>query len=279
MERDGFLIIDKPTNMISHEVSSYVKKILKAKKAGHSGTLDPSVSGVLIVGINRATRLLRFITREDKVYVGVVKFGKEMNYREVSQLFRKFTGVITQIPPEMSAVAKRKRKRRVDYIKALEIKGEYVLFETKVESGTYIRTLCKDMGGEMVELRRVRVGSFDEREAYTLDEIYAFSVLREEGYESFLETAVLRVEEVFERLSIPKVSISKHTAKNLIKGASLYENGIIGYERFDKGDYVSIFCEDKLVGIGKAECSSYEMEGKVIKPERIHMREKDLGIR
>jgi H/ACA ribonucleoprotein complex subunit 4 len=75
----GFLFIDKPRGPSSHEVSAYIRKLLQIKKAGHAGTLDPNVSGVLIIGLNKATRLLRFIAKDKKTYVGVMRIKKPIS--------------------------------------------------------------------------------------------------------------------------------------------------------------------------------------------------------
>ncbi len=276
MEKPAFIVVDKPRNMLSHEISSYIKKMLDAKKAGHAGTLDPEVSGVLIVGLNRATKLLRFLTSERKTYVGVIEFKEEKEKKEIEQLFSKFRGKISQIPPKESAVARRKRQRNVYELKIIEIEGKKVLFKAEVEAGTYIRTLCKDMGGKMIDLRRIKSGAFEEREAYTMDEIYTASILDKEGYDFLIEEVLLEVEEVFHRLHYPVINIAKHTAKNVVRGAPIYENGIIEFEKFKKNELVSIFSEEKFIGIGKALCNSEEKCKKIIAPEKIHATSQDL---
>ena len=172
----SFVIVDKPQGPSSHEVAAWVRKILGVEKSGHSGTLDPNVSGVLPVGIGKATRLLPYLTTKDKRYVCLMKTGRELPAQEVSALFKRFTGTITQTPPKMSAVRKVARKRKVYYIKPLEIQSTKVLFEVHCEAGTYIRVLVSDFaeftsGAEMLELRRTSVGSIPESKCRRLQQI------------------------------------------------------------------------------------------------------------
>lgn len=272
-ERSFFICIDKPRNMISHEVSSYVKKILGAYKTGHAGTLDPNVSGVLIIGVNKARKLLRFLSKQDKEYISSIKFKKEKSSDELERIFKKFRGKISQIPPKMSAVAKKKRTRTIYKLELLDIKGKEALFKAEVEAGTYIRTLCKDMGGKMTELRRIRSGPITERECYTMQDLQYAKYLYDKGFEFVLESMLTSVEEMFFRLSFPKVGISKHTAKNVVRGAPIYGTGIIENEPFRKGDLLSVFCKEKFVGIGKAhfDSFSFKTKDKVITMERVHL--------
>ena len=108
----SFCVVDKPRGPSSHEVAAYVRKILGVEKSGHSGTLDPNVSGVLPVGLGKATRLLPYVTTKDKKYVCLMKTKRELPESEILSLFKRFTGTITQTPPKMSAVAKKPRKRK-----------------------------------------------------------------------------------------------------------------------------------------------------------------------
>ena len=143
----GFILVDKPRGPSSHEVTTYVKKLFGARKAGHAGTLDPQVSGILLIGINKACKLLRFLAKSKKKYVGVLKIrNPPKDISLVQKEMDKFSGRISQIPPKHSAVAKRRRFRSIFSFTALEMQGRKVLFEAEVEAGTYIRNLCIDVG-------------------------------------------------------------------------------------------------------------------------------------
>ncbi|MBU0586026.1 RNA-guided pseudouridylation complex pseudouridine synthase subunit Cbf5, partial [Candidatus Micrarchaeota archaeon] len=172
----GVIIIDKPPKLSSHEVTALVKKITGANRAGHAGTLDPKVTGVLPIALGRATKLIDFIVAKDKTYVGLMKFKKSQSKETVLNLFKKFTGEIVQTPPKISAVRKVPRKRKVDYLKLIELEGNLALFESKVQAGTYIRTLCDDMGklcggARMIELRRIAVGPINEKECFSMQDL------------------------------------------------------------------------------------------------------------
>ncbi|HQT44933.1 MAG TPA: RNA-guided pseudouridylation complex pseudouridine synthase subunit Cbf5, partial [Candidatus Micrarchaeota archaeon] len=109
----GIIFLDKPCGPSSHEASAFVRKILGVQKAGHGGTLDPQVSGVLPVGIGKGAKVIGHLGRPDKEYVGIMRTEKEVTAEKIKEMFAKFTGEITQTPPKMSAVRKVPRKRKV----------------------------------------------------------------------------------------------------------------------------------------------------------------------
>jgi tRNA pseudouridine55 synthase len=209
---DGFLIIDKPADISSAKVVSQVKKLLGAAKVGHTGTLDPFATGVLVCCINNATRLSRFLTHDKKTYSAVIKLGIETDTQdltgniisscnkvnfsssELEMTFKRFEGEIKQQPPVYSAlkhkgvplyklarkgkpVQKKPRRVFISYIKILKISLPLVHFEVSCSSGTYIRTLCADIGNVLgcgaclKELRRVENNGFKISEALTLEEV------------------------------------------------------------------------------------------------------------
>ena len=174
---NGLIILDKPYGHVAHEITTYVKKLLGVKRSGHAGTLDPDVSGVMPIAIGKATKLLGYIAGRRKTYVCIMKIkDRSVSDTTLKQLFKEFTGELTQTPPKKSAVRKVPRKRIVYYIKFLERKDNLVLFEAEVDAGTYIRTLCEDMGkkiggARMDELRRIAVGKITEQQAVKLQDL------------------------------------------------------------------------------------------------------------
>ncbi|MBW1821190.1 MAG: tRNA pseudouridine(55) synthase TruB [Deltaproteobacteria bacterium] len=208
----GVLVVDKPAGISSAKVVAIVKKALSAKKAGHAGTLDPFATGVLVCCINDATRLARFFLHDKKKYIALLHLGietdtqdstgavtstcKESDFSEntIRSVFKKFEGAIKQKPPVYSAlkhkgvplyklarqgkpVQKPARSVFISYIDILEINLPFVRFEVLCSSGTYIRTLCSDIGtalgcgGHLKELRRTESSGFSTREAVTLSEV------------------------------------------------------------------------------------------------------------
>ena len=176
----GAIIIDKDAGPTSHMVSDMVKEILPVKKCGHSGTLDPQVTGVLLVGLGRATRLMEYMLTSNKEYICLCFFHKPVSDDDLKKVFTAFEGEIDQLPPVVSAVKREKRKRTIYELEILgsEQNNQYVLFRVSCQHGTYIRKLCTDMGSylrvnaKMVELRRTKAGPLHETNgAISLDKL------------------------------------------------------------------------------------------------------------
>lgn len=173
----SFLVLDKPPGPSSHEVTAWAKKMLNASKAGHSGTLDPKVTGVLFIALNKAVKLLRAFEKADKEYVCIAHIKPMPPKEKLENTFEEFKGYIKQMPPKEAAVARKTRKRVIYELDILETKNDLVLFKVKCQHGTYIRVLVKDIAkalnaeGEMVELRRTKAGTFTEQEAITMQEL------------------------------------------------------------------------------------------------------------
>jgi len=278
---NGIVIVDKPPGQTSHEVTSFVKKILGVKRTGHAGTLDPNVSGVMPVAVGKSTKLLGYIAGKTKTYVGIIKFKDEkITDKKIEELFGEFTGEITQTPPRISAVRKVPRKRHIYYIKYLERKGRLVLFETKVDAGTYIRTLCVDIGkkcggARMEELRRIAVGNITEEEAVPLSGIIdAVWLLKEKGNDRELLKLIKNPEEY---IDAKKVVVRENAVKSLLTGAQLMAPGLKDADRkIRKDETVALYSESgKFIGMGRALFDSGEMisrkKGRIVKIERIHL--------
>lgn len=167
----GVINLDKPANPSSHEVVSWIKRILRCEKTGHSGTLDPKVTGCLIVCIDRATRLVKAQQSAGKEYVGVVRLHSAIeDTKQLNRAVETLTGALFQRPPLISAVKRQLRIRTIYESKLIEYDQDRNLgiFWVSCEAGTYIRTLCVHLGllvgtgGHMQELRRVRSGVLGE---------------------------------------------------------------------------------------------------------------------
>ncbi|MBT7237908.1 RNA-guided pseudouridylation complex pseudouridine synthase subunit Cbf5, partial [Candidatus Woesearchaeota archaeon] len=190
----GIININKPQGPSSHQVTDYVKKILQINKAGHSGTLDPNVTGSLIIALGRSTRVIHNLLKAGKEYVCLMHIHTEQNENEIKQAINSFVTKIEQMPPVRSAVKRRKRQREIYYIKTHEIKNNQdVLFTVGCEAGTYIRKLCHDIGlklntkAHMQQLIRTRVGPFDQKTMHSLYELKDAFELYKEGNEKELK--------------------------------------------------------------------------------------------
>ncbi len=185
MAEDAFLVIDKPPGLTSQQVVARVKRLLKCRKVGHTGTLDPLATGVLPLACNRATRLIRFLDENRKVYSGEIEFGVESDtldrdgtvvYRHpgplditpaaISAAFAGFSGTISQVPPLYSAIKSRGKplyayaragetveipERRVE-IHSFELLAcdlPLVSFRVVCSKGTYVRSLAADVGRKL----------------------------------------------------------------------------------------------------------------------------------
>ena len=165
--------LDKPSNPSSHEVVAWLRRILRVDKTGHSGTLDPKVTGCLIVCVDRATRLVKSQQGAGKEYVAVLRLHDKLkDPSALPRALQTLTGALFQRPPLISAVKRQLRVRTIYESKLLEFdeNRNLAVFWVSCEAGTYIRTLCVHLGlilgvgGHMQELRRVRSGALSEND-------------------------------------------------------------------------------------------------------------------
>ena len=265
--RFGIVNLDKPAGPTSHEVSSWVKNILGAEKAGHGGTLDPAVTGVLPVALDDATKAVQALLPSGKEYIALMRLHSDVKPGLLQDTIEEFQGEILQKPPVRSAVRRRVRKRTIYYLHLLEIKGREVLLQIGCEAGTYIRKLCHDMGialmsgAHMAELRRTRAGPFVEGESQVTlhDLLDAYTFWKEDGREDLLRKAVLPVEHAVGNL--PKLTVLDTAVSAVAHGAPLALPGVATLEsNIEVKDLVAIMSlKGELVAIGKATMTSDRM--------------------
>lgn len=264
----GVINLDKPPGPTSHEVVSWVKGILHIKRAGHSGTLDPHVTGVLPIMLGDATRLVRVLLLSGKEYVCVMRLHADVPEGQLRQVMDEFVGVIYQRPPLVSAVKRQVRKRTIYYIKFLEKVGRDVLFIVGCEAGTYIRKLCHDIGealgcgAHMFELRRTRSGPFGEDESLvTLHALKdAYEIWKETGDEGPLRKCIYPME--YALRDLPAIVVKDSAVDALARGAHLGVQGISRLQSGIKpGDVVAVFThKGEAVMLGKARMTSDDMK-------------------
>lgn len=282
----GMINLDKPSGPTSHQVVSWVRDILNAKRVGHGGTLDPRVTGVLPVAVNRGTKVLKVLLTAGKEYVGIMRLHRDVSENLLRSTFKRFVGNIYQVPPVKSAVKRVRRKRRIYYLDILEIEGREVLFRVGCEAGTYIRTLCVDIGkklgvgAHLQELRRTKVGTIDEKESIILQDLKdAYEMWREDGYEEEIRRCIKPIERMLDHL--PKVVVRDSAVDALCHGASLTLPGVLEVDSdIKRGDTVAVLTlKGEAVMIGRANMSTEEMlqrdKGVCVIPERVIM---DRGI-
>lgn len=276
---DGVFNFYKPRGMTSHDAVYFFRRLLKIKKVGHTGTLDPNATGVLPICIGKATRISEYLLEVDKEYIGELSLGletdtqdgdgtvlkssdKKVTEDEIVQAFDKFKGIIYQTPPMYSALKQNGKKlyelaregiiverpsRKIDIkdIKILNnLNNRQIIFYTKCSRGTYIRTLCNDIGsnlgtyGYMSHLIRVGVGTFKIENSMSME--YLESMDKEE-----LKNLITPIDHAIKHLK--EITVESDYYKKLINGALIH---IDGYN-MDKEDILRVYCNEEFIGIGK----------------------------
>jgi len=262
----GMILLDKTSGPTAHQIDSWIREMLHISKVGHAGTLDPRVTGVLPIGIGQATRALEVLSVAGKEYVGVMKLHKDVKKEKVLSLFQEFHGDIHQMPPVRSAVKRVKRTRTIYYLDLLEMHDRDVLFRVGCEAGTYIRTLCVDIGkrlrsgAHMVELRRTRVGRFHEAELVNLHDVKdAYMFWKEDNDETEIKKAIHPLESLFDPL--PKIIIRDSSVDAVCHGANLALPGIVSLDSgIEKDMLVAVLTlKEEGVATGRAMMSSDEI--------------------
>ncbi|MBU2560797.1 MAG: RNA-guided pseudouridylation complex pseudouridine synthase subunit Cbf5 [Nanoarchaeota archaeon] len=278
----GIINIDKPKGPTSHQVSAYAQKILGVKKGGHSGTLDPKVTGVLPTAVGKATRIVQALLVAGKEYVCLMHLHKEVPEAQIMNVMKEFTGKITQLPPLKSAVKRQWRERRVYYIEVLDIVGQDVLFVIGCQAGTYIRKICHDIGralgtgAHMAELRRTKAGPFTEDTLMTLHDLTdAYWYYKNENNEKLIRHVVQPVENAVDHL--PKLWVMDTTVDTLCHGADLAVPGITKLESGIEPDQtVAVMTlKQELVALGTAKMNTKDMmqrdKGIAVKTKKVFM--------
>ena len=262
----GIILLDKPPGPTSHETVAWAKRILKIPKIGHSGTLDPQVSGVLPLGLGEATKALGVLLLGPKEYHALGRFHSFPTKDKLDYLLNLFKGEIFQKPPQRSSVLRRTRTRKIYEIEMLEQKERLLLLRVLCEAGTYIRKLFYDMGeilgpgASMIELRRTRVDQFYESTGLvTMHELAdAYAVWEEKKDDSKLLKIIRPVEEALSE--IKSVVIRDSTVDALCHGAQLAIPGILQISPgLKKGDLVGIYTQ-KGEAVALAEATMNEEE-------------------
>lgn len=290
---NGIINIYKEKGYTSHDVVAKMRGILKQKKIGHTGTLDPDAVGVLPVCLGSATRLCDMLTDRDKEYIATMRLGvvtdtQDMSgtvirqqevavtVEEVLSAIRSFVGEYDQIPPMYSALkvggkklyelarqgreVERKPRRITIYeIEVLEMQLPQVTFKVSCSKGTYIRTLCHDIGdklscgGAMVSLERTKAGCFTKDTAITLAEL-------EQRRDAETVTEVLvKVDDMFEELSA--VHVPQPFIRLVENGNCFLLNQILERRLFGDGEEVRVYDPDgRFYGIYSFEREQYRFK-------------------
>ena len=271
---NGIVNIYKEKGYTSHDVVAVLRKVVGQKKIGHTGTLDPDATGVLPVCLGRATKVCELLTDHDKTYETLLLLGKttdtqdisgevleerdpgNLTEEEVRSCIESFIGEYDQIPPMYSAlkvngkklyelaregktVERKSRKVQIHGIRILEMNLPHVRMEVDCSKGTYIRTLCHDIGeklqvgGCMEELERTKAGRFLKEDAVTLDEVRQ-KMEQGEGAELFTP-----LDQIFAEL--PAVTVTDAKAWMSYNGNDLPEHFLLEKEAWTDGQEVRVY--------------------------------------
>ena len=291
----GFLLVDKPSGITSSKLVQVIKKTFSLNKIGHTGTLDPLATGLMVLCVGQATKFSQFLLVKDKSYRVSIKLGvatdtfdaeglvtseKDVNHvtRDLIEVsLTNFQGEIEQIPPMYSAIKKNgvplykmarrglkvdlePRKVRIYEIKMLGFDGKFLDLKVCCSKGTYIRTIAADLGdvlgcgAHVAELRRLSVGTYDEKDMLTFDELVKLE--NPDG----LADHLLPIASAFKDWS--EVLIDPRQARLLKNGAKLADRFVLRDSRV--GIYESIDgIEKKFIGVGEI------LGDGVLKPSRM----------
>src|SRR6476620_2089720 len=254
----GLILLDKPPGHTSHEIVSYVKKILGLEKAGHSGTLDPGTTGLLPIGLEEGTKIVPVLLLGPKEYIALARIHNQIPVEKLIRILKEFTGPIFQKPPQRSSVKRQTRIRTIYEMNLLDQFDRLVLLRVLCESGTYIRKLIYDIGeileygASMIELRRTRVMGFNDETKFVRlhDLVDAFFLYKEQNEDNKLRKLILTIETALTH--IPAVTIRDTAVDALCHGAQLALPGVVSIPKnLKKDDLVAIYTQKgEIVGLG-----------------------------
>jgi len=266
---NNVLILDKPAGLTSHDTCDKVKEILKSEKAGHAGTLDSNVTGVLLIALENATKIMPLLNRLDKEYEGKAYLHEDVSLENLKNIIQeKFLGKIKQIPPKRSRVKRQERERKIYEFKILEKQGRKLSFKVSCEAGTYIRKLIDDLGkalnigAHMTELRRIKQGPFTIKESIKIEDLKTNKIKR----------SLLTLTQVIKRLKLPYISVTKKSTEKLKKGMYLNAKEIKLTGKFKEQDILPALTSRKVIALVRIFFNSEEIKKQksyVLKPERI----------
>jgi len=254
----GIINIDKCSGPTSFSVSEFLKRDLGLRKTSHFGTLDPKVTGILPVALNRACKLTGFFLGEDKEYIGVMRLHEEVSLEKIEKAIKeKFLGKIKQTPPVRSRVKREEREREIKAFEILEKEGQNFLFRVTCQGGTYIRKLVDDLGNElgigahMLELRRIRAGIFTEEKKYPCVSLYDFEKAvseHEKGNSEKLEKMIIPAEKALKEI-FREVQVKKDVVNFLYTGKRFLHESVLTKGKFETGEIVCAFAGELFIGV------------------------------
>ncbi len=274
---EGVFNIDKPSGISSHDVVNRLRRLTQIRRIGHAGTLDPLATGVMLLCVGRATRLIEYLVGHSKRYTATIRLGQttdsydsegqvllerpfsHITRNDIEQAIPQLSGPIEQLPPMYSAIKKdgqplyklarqgveverKPRSVTIHELKFISYDAPYLIIETHVSSGTYIRSLAYDLGeaigcgGHITQLRRTNVGTFDIENSVALDALTSDNI---QEAQLPMETAVQH---------LPRLDISSEQATTLLNGRLISKE-----QKLPVGTIATLFCENQFWGLAIAK--------------------------
>ncbi len=238
----GILLLDKPAGITSHDAVQNARKILSAGRAGHTGTLDSGVTGLLVIALGDSRKAIPVLMGLDKEYEGTMRIHGDVSLPGIRKAAKKFTGNIIQTPPVRSRVVRKPRARTVHSFTITGKEGKESGFTVKCQAGTYIRKLIHDLGeklgcgAHMTQLRRTAVGPFSVEDSVPLDKLRP--------------SDIMPLESALEKVKLKKVLIKVSSVDKVKNGRPVLKEDIEKRDRAREGEVVGIYFSDKIIALG-----------------------------
>ena len=295
IQKDGIIIVDKESGPTSFMVVKRIKDILKVKKAGHAGTLDPFATGVLVALLNQGTKLFPFLMSQDKVYKAALRLGIErdtqdltgriikekaigrLTREDIEHKTRQFLGRIKQVPPLYSAVhhhGKRayelardglevdlqERDVRIDYINILSVDLPHVWIEVGCSSGTYIRTLAADLGRSLGTGAHLTFVRRIKSGQFLIGNAFTLTQIAQHPSNDTVDEVIISLKDALK--GMVEVEIPNTLARKIRNGYKPHR-GELSWEdipSFNPRDYLKVVVGEELVAILKEASNGYEID-------------------
>ena len=246
------ILIDKPKGPTSFDIVENVSKMLGVKKAGHTGTLDPNATGLMVIALGEARKAMPVLVGMKKEYVGTMSIHGDAESETVERALSEFKGKIKQIPPVKSAVARKERIREVFEIELIEKKERDVHFRVLCEAGTYIRKIAHDagekigVGAHLSNLKRTKVGPFNINHAVSPNSLEGMS-------NSKLRGLLISVEDAVKKLEILSLTVKNDSVSRIMNGAPVKKEDILESSGdAEEENYITVFSEEgKLICLAR----------------------------
>lgn len=291
---NGIIVVNKPQNWTSHDCVAVMRRATGVKRIGHTGTLDPMATGVLPVCIGTSTRIMEYLDLDWKTYRCTMKLGittdtediwgevlteadpSNVTEEQIREVFKGFTGEIEQIPPKYSAlkvngkklyeyaragqeVEIKSRKITIDSIEIEEIKGDEITFTVVCSKGTYVRTICKDIGDKlgcgaaMSALTRIASGVFKIEEAVDIEDVKKMSP--EEIQAKLYATD-------YPLVHFGKIQMDNVQARDFVNGKRMKRNNLNIVDESRHEEMYNVYYGEEFLGVAK-------FEGHVLKSHKV----------